>query len=90
MPDYGHLMRNFATAAAQDLKPLIAEASEALGTDEKQTEVLGDFMARSWMAGAMAGQSEMVAQAIEQGANVSNEMVRAPRPSDEGKAGSST
>jgi hypothetical protein len=79
MPDYADLMRNFATAAAQDLKPLIAEAAESLHTDEEQTAVLGGLMARSWMAGAMAGQSEMVAQAIEQGANVSNEMIRAPR-----------
>jgi hypothetical protein len=35
MPDYADLMRNFATAAAQELKPLIAEASESLGTDEE-------------------------------------------------------
>lgn len=73
-PDVSH---NLTTAAAQDLRPLVKAAAEALDLDQQRTERLGEFMAKAWMAGAQAGQAEMVAQAAEQGANVSVTPVRA-------------
>jgi hypothetical protein len=83
MPEYGDLLRNYSTAAAQDLKPMIREAATALGLEgDRLIQALGGFMARAWMAGALAGQSEMVAQAIDQGAQVDQTMLRPPDEPD--------
>jgi hypothetical protein len=80
MPDYSDLLKNYTSAARQDLPPLIGELAEALGVDEDRAtvEIIGGVLARAWMAGAAAGQAEVLAQAVEKGLPVQQEMLRAP------------
>lgn len=80
MSDYEDLMRNYATHAEQALAPVIREAAAQLGIEDEHAmlEVLGEAMARAYMAGVDAGQSEVMAQAAEQGFNVNLTHLRAP------------
>jgi hypothetical protein len=79
MTDYDEMMLKLSTAAAEELRPLIAEAAEVLAVREEDMPDLGGFLTKAWMDGAMAGQEAMVAQAAEQGFAVENRMLRAPR-----------
>jgi hypothetical protein len=79
MSDYDDLMQKYAGTAAEDLKPLTEQAAQAVGvSDTAAKEQLGLFLAKAWMAGAMAGQDEMVAQAKEQGYNVDVSALKPP------------
>lgn len=78
MSDFDDLLKNFVSAAAQDINPLLAQARADMDLNERDAGKLAFYFSIAWRDGAMAGQSEMIAQAIEQGANVDFEMVRAP------------
>lgn len=81
MSDYEDLLHNYATHAAQALPPITRDLASALGIpeDDERIGVLGESLARAYMAGAEAGQSETMAQAAEQGFSISVEQLRAPR-----------
>ena len=81
MPDYHDLMKNFTSDAAPRLRRRTSELAAALGVPEedvKSRELIGEALAKAYMDGAMAGQSEVAAQAIEQGAAVEVDQLRAP------------
>jgi len=67
MPDYEGVLDNMVSAASIDLRSLVTEAGDELGLDVFEVVKFGRFLAAAWVAGAKAGQAEMVAQAIEQG-----------------------
>jgi hypothetical protein len=72
MGGFDDLSRNYATHGAQWLPPIIEEAAEALGiSDEATKATLGGYIAKGYMAGIDAGQSEIMAQAAEQGYDIS-------------------
>lgn len=84
MSYYDDLLRNFATHAAQALPPIVDDAVTRLGLcSDADREVLGEVLARAYMAGADTAQAEFAAQAIEQGVNVQVNQLRAPREPDE-------
>jgi hypothetical protein len=70
MSEHDDLLHNMFTAAAADLRPLLDEAGEQLELTVGQVIGLGHFLGTAWVAGAKAGQAEMMAQAIEQGIDV--------------------
>ena len=73
--DAGEPRQNFASHAARVLPP-IAESLVAqldVGEDPVRVRAIGDALARAFMAGAHAGQVEVVAQVIEQSPNVTVE-----------------
>jgi hypothetical protein len=70
MSEHDDLLHNMCTAAAADLRPLLNEAGEQLELTVGQVISLGHFLGTAWVAGAKAGQAEMMAQAIEQGIDV--------------------
>jgi hypothetical protein len=70
MSEHDDLLHNMFTAAATDLPPLLNEAGEQLNLTVSQVMSLGHFLNSAWIAGAKAGQAEMMAQAIEQGIDV--------------------
>jgi hypothetical protein len=70
MSEHDDLLHNMFTAAAADLRPLLDEAAEQLELTVGQVVGLGHFLGTAWVAGAKAGQAEMMAQAIEQGIEV--------------------
>lgn len=81
LPDYERLMHSMGPAAAQDINSLQRDLAKTLGV-ENDDEAVGQIawgLAKAWMAGAQAGQVEVVAEAIEQGANVDHRHLRAPR-----------
>lgn len=86
MADYDEMMRGFTAAGAAELKPLIAEAAEALRLDADDVLRLGGFISKAWMDGAMAGQDSMLAQAAEQGFVVENRMIRGPQTEADDKS----
>jgi hypothetical protein len=83
MSEHDELVRNMFTAAAADLRPLLNEAGEQLDLTVGQVMGLGHFLSTAWVAGAKAGQAEMMAQAIEQGVDV---RPRLARRDDDGEA----
>jgi hypothetical protein len=85
MSEHDDLLHNMFTAAAADLRPLLDEAGEQLELTVGQVIALGHFLGTAWVAGAKAGQAEMMAQAIEQGIDVRSHVARRdddgePRP----------
>ena len=76
--DYEALLDRFASAAARDLPPLRRELSERIGATAAEAEVIHDVVLRAWMAGAHAGQMEVLAQTIEQGAELDHRVLRPP------------
>ena len=78
MADYEDLLDKFASAAAQDLPPLRRALADRLGATPGDREVIDEFLMRAWMAGAHAGQMEVLAQTIEQGTNVEHRVLRPP------------
>jgi hypothetical protein len=77
MSEYEEVRSKFAATAAEDLKPLTDEAARAIGAEDTEAkEYLGLFLAKAWMAGAQAGQDEVLAQAAEQGYNVKVDVLR--------------
>lgn len=70
MSEHDDLLHNMFTAASADLRPLLNEAGEQLELTVGQVIGLGHFLGTAWIAGAKAGQAEMMAQAIEQGIDV--------------------
>jgi hypothetical protein len=75
---YEALLDRFASAAAQDLPPLRRELSERIGATAAEAEVIHDVLVRAWMAGAHTGQMEVLAQTIEQGAELDHRLLRPP------------
>jgi hypothetical protein len=67
-PDFADLLKNYTSAAAPVLLRLIAAAKEHMSLDEKQEGELALLLIEAWKSGAETAQAEMVAQAIEQGA----------------------
>jgi hypothetical protein len=80
MSDYSELMKNYASAGAQDLPPLIEKAADALGItgETEKVETLGEALVRAYMAGINRGEAEIMAQAAEQGFNITVDQQRAP------------
>jgi hypothetical protein len=77
--DYDDLQQRYAGVAAEDLKPIIEDAATLLGVDTPSTvEQLGVLFARAWMAGAQAGQDEMVDQAAEGGLIIERVVLKPP------------
>ncbi len=77
MAEFDDLLHNYATHAAQALPPITSALAERLGvTDQADIEVLGRGLAEAYMQGVDAGQSEMVAQATEQGVAVNVSQLR--------------
>ena len=70
-------MKNYASAGAQDLPPLIEKAADALGItgETEKVETLGEALAR---ADINRGEAEIMAQAAEQGFNITVDQQRAP------------
>jgi hypothetical protein len=80
MPDFDELSHNLAKVASDDVNALLPEAAEAVDADE---EKLAYFLAKAWMAGAHAGQVEVVAQMNEKGIKADIKMIRAPRGNEQ-------
>jgi hypothetical protein len=76
MSEHDELVRNTFTAATADLRPPLNEAGEQLDLTVGQVIDLGHFLSTAWVAGAKAGQAEMMAQAIEQGIDVRPQLAR--------------
>ncbi len=71
MPGEEDLLRSYATHAAQSLPPLIEALCDRLGVaDDAELEAVSDALAEAFMAGADAGQSEMMAHAAAQGVDL--------------------
>ena len=67
MSEFADLAHNYATHAAQWPNPIIEQAARDFGfTEQTQKEQLGYWIAKGYMAGLDARQSEMMAQAAEQ------------------------
>lgn len=82
--DYEDLLRNYTTHAAGALPPIIEDAASRLGVqdDPAKVEALGEALARAYMAGADAGQSEVLAQAAEQGVPFTLNQLKSPEDAD--------
>jgi len=79
MSEHDDLRHRYATGARQALPPILAAAATSLGLeDDAQRQTLGDALARAYMAGASAGQAEIMAQAVEQGFDININQRRAP------------
>ena len=68
MPDHSDLMKNYTSAGALGLPPLIEKAADPLGItgETEKVETLGEALARAHMAGINRGEAEIMAQAAEQ------------------------
>jgi uncharacterized membrane protein len=76
MPGYDDLLRNYETDAAQQLGPILRETAAELGLDREGIERLNWAVARAYLAGVAAGQSEVIAQALEQGVELKQRHLR--------------
>ncbi|WP_205698527.1 hypothetical protein [Conexibacter sp. SYSU D00693] len=82
MPEFGDLLRNYTSHAGQALPPIIARAAASLGIeedDERARGLLAVALAQAYLAGADAGQTEVLAQAVEQGVDINVRHVHAPQ-----------
>ncbi|MGO8907053.1 MAG: hypothetical protein ACLQMH_15740 [Solirubrobacteraceae bacterium] len=75
MSDHEDLKARYEAIAAKDLTALADEAAQSLDLDTREAEQLGLLLARAWMAGATAGQDEMIRQADSQGFKINTEVV---------------
>jgi hypothetical protein len=89
MSEHDDLVHNMFTAASADLRPLLNEAGEQLELTVGQVIGLGHFLSSAWVAGAKAGQAEMMAQAVEQGIDVRAGFARRDEDEDLGPYGPS-
>lgn len=72
MSEYEGMLHNMVTAASTDLRSLVTEVGDEFDLSIAEVIQMGRFLTAAWIAGAKAGQAEMVAQAIEQGIDVRN------------------
>lgn len=81
MSEYEDLQTRYTAVAASVLPPLVEDALTAIEESETGDDlapVLSDFMARAFMQGVGAGQSEVLAQAIEAGVDLKVNMLGGP------------
>lgn len=69
MADTDDMLENMVSAVMRDLEPMIDEAGIELELTVPQVVEMGKFLCRAWVAGAKAGQAEIMAQAIEKEAD---------------------
>jgi hypothetical protein len=74
--DTTELRDTYATAAAQAIPPIVAELLADGDVDPRLLPALSEALTRAFAAGVNAGETEVLAQAIEQGVGVT---VTAPR-----------
>ena len=63
----------YMSKAAQAVPPITRDLLDALGFDpptQEQLDAIGDALGRAYLVGVDAGETEALAQAIEQGAKV--------------------
>ena len=76
MRDTTELRDIYATAAAQAIPPIVDELLANGACDQQLLLPLSEALTRAFAAGVNAGETEVLAQAIEQGVDVT---VTAPR-----------
>lgn len=69
----GKAWERYLSEMAQSGPPIARDLLDGLGIDDptqEQLQVIGEALGRAYLAGVQTGETEAIAQAIEQGVNV--------------------